>query len=127
MWCNGNTKDFGSFVQGSSPCVPANLNLYSMSTFFVIMLIIAFVGIVLLALAEGISTHQQLSQYSQDILDEANYYFKSNPVITCKILAVSRTGYEKPNMTIEVTYPDKSVGELITPMTEFQQLWVKDE
>lgn len=20
MWCNGNTKDFGSFIQGSNPC-----------------------------------------------------------------------------------------------------------
>ena len=98
-----------------------------MSTFFAIVLIIVFVGIILLAVLEGFSTHQQLSQYSQDILDETNYYFKSNPVITCKILAVSRTGYEKPNMTLEITYPDKSVGELITPMTEFQQLWVKDE
>jgi hypothetical protein len=44
-----------------------------MSTFFAIVLIIAFVGIILLAVLEGFSTHQQLSQYSQDILDETNY------------------------------------------------------
>lgn len=97
-----------------------------MYDFFAIVLIIAFVGIILLAVIEGTSTHRQLSQYSQDILDETLFYLKSNPVITCKILAVHRTGYEKPNMTLEVTYPDKSVGELITPMTEFQKLWVKD-
>lgn len=97
-----------------------------MYDFFAIVLIIAFVGIILLAVIEGTSTHQQLSQYSQDILDESLFYLKSNPIITCKILAVHRTGYAKPNMTIEVTYPDKSVGELITPMTEFQNLWTKD-
>lgn len=97
-----------------------------MSTFFSIVIIIAFAGIILLALVEGLSTHKQLNHYSQDILDETLFYLKSNPVITCKILAVHRTGYEKPNMTIEVTYPDKSVGELITPMTEFQNLWTKD-
>ena len=97
-----------------------------MCDFFAIVLIIAFAGIILLALAEGLSTHQQLSQYSQDILDESLFYLKSNPIITCKILAVHKTGYEKPNVTIEVTYPDKSVGELITPMTEFQNLWTKD-
>lgn len=97
-----------------------------MYDFFAIVLIIAFVGIILLALVEGISTHQQLSYYSQDILDETLFYLKSNPIITCKILAVHKTGYEKPNMTLEVTYPDKSVGELITPMTEFQHLWVKN-
>jgi hypothetical protein len=97
-----------------------------MYDFFATVLIIAFVGIILLAVIEGTSTHQQLSQYSQDILDESLFYLKSNPIITCKILAVHRTGYNKPNMTIEVTYPDKSVGELITPMTEFQNLWTKD-
>ena len=97
-----------------------------MYNFFAIMLIIAFVGIILLAVKEGISTHQQLSQYAPDIQDETLFYLKSNPIITCKILAVHRTGYKKPNMTIEVTYPDKSVGELITPMTEFQRLWIKD-
>lgn len=25
MWCNGNTKDFGSFIQGSNPCIPTKL------------------------------------------------------------------------------------------------------
>lgn len=97
-----------------------------MYDFFAIMLSIAFVGIIVLALVEGISTHQQLSYYSQDIQDETTYYLKSNPIITCKILAVYKTGYKKPNMTIEVTYPDKSVGELITPISEFRHLWAKD-
>ena len=91
-----------------------------------VVLMIAFLGIILLALIEGLTTHQQLSQYAQEILEETRFYFKSNPAITCKIIAVSRQGFEKPNVTLEVTYPDKSVGELITPMTEFQKLWIKE-
>ena len=91
-----------------------------------IVLMVAFLGIILLALIEGFTTHQQLSQYAQEILNEDIFYFKSNPVITCKIIAVSRQGFEKPNVTLEVTYPDKSVGELITPLTEFQNLWNKE-
>lgn len=91
-----------------------------------VVLIIAFLGIILLALIEAFTTHQQLSQYAQEILNEDIFYFKSNPVITCKIIAVSRQGFKKPNITLEVTYPDKSVGELITPMAEFQKLWIKE-
>ena len=90
-----------------------------------IIIIAAFAGIILLAIIEPLYNYKQMTSYAQDI-DKTVFYFKKNPIITCKILAVHRTGYEKPNMTIEVTYPDKSVGELITPMTEFQNLWTKD-
>jgi len=91
-----------------------------------VVLIIAFLGIILLALIEGFTTHKQLAQYAQEIAEEASFYFKSNPAITCTIVAVNRQGFEKPNMILEVTYPDNTVSELITPMTEFQKLWIKE-
>ena len=91
-----------------------------------VVLMIAFLGIILLALIEGLTTHQQLSQYAQEILEETKFYFKSNPAITCKIIAVSRQGFDNPIMTLEVTYTDNNTGELITPMAEFQKLWIKE-
>jgi uncharacterized protein (UPF0333 family) len=91
-----------------------------------VVLIIAFLGIILLALIEGFTTHKQLTHYAQEIAEEAMFYFKSNPAITCTIVAVNRQGFENPNMILEVTYPDNSVGELITPMAEFQKLWIKE-
>lgn len=91
-----------------------------------VVLIIALLGIILLALIEGFTTHQQLSQYAQEIQEEARFYFKSNPAITCKIISVNRQGFEKPNMILEVTYPDSSVSELMTTMAEFQKLWIKE-
>lgn len=88
-----------------------------------IVLIVAFLGIILVALVEATATYNNMKDYAQDISDETVFYFKSNPVITCKILAVHRQGYEKPNMTLEITYPDKSVGEFVTPLSEFENLW----
>lgn len=91
-----------------------------------IIIIAAFAGIILLAIIEPLYNYKQMTSYAQDI-DKTVFYFKKNPIITCVIREIKREGYSKPNVILEVTYPDKSVGELITPMTEFQQLWVKDE
>ena len=92
-----------------------------------IVLIAAFSGIILLAIMEAWYTHHSMAGFSQDIIDETVFYFKTNPAIICKIIAIHREGYSKPNVTLEVTYPDKSVSELITTLAEFQNLWEKEE
>lgn len=91
-----------------------------------IIIIAAFAGMILLAIVEPLYTHKQMTSYSQDI-DKTVFYFKKNPIITCIIREIKREGYAKPNVILEVTYPDKSVGELITPLSEFQTLWMKED
>lgn len=68
----------------------------------------------------------------RDVLDislhidkETMFYFKSNPSITCIILDILYDTSEKPNLKLIVTYTDGSMGELITPMSEFKNLWIE--
>ena len=56
---------------------------------------------------------------------ETMFYFKSNPSITCIILEILYDTSEKPNLKLMVTYTDGSMGELITPMSEFKKLWIE--
>lgn len=35
LWCNGNTEDFGSLVQGSNPCGATNFKISNMIIFLI--------------------------------------------------------------------------------------------
>lgn len=116
-------------VPSSRVRIPASQlknNTGNMNMALSIIIIAAFAGIILLAIIEPLYTYKQMSSYAQDI-DKTVFYFKKNPIITCIIREVKREGYANPNVTLEVTYPDKSVGELITPLSEFQTLWMKED
>lgn len=71
------------------------------------------------------SRYGELWEYSLYIDKEQMFFFKSNPSTTCIILEILNDDYKKPNLKLMVTYNDGSMGELITPISEFQQLWVE--
>lgn len=88
-----------------------------------IIIIIGFIAIITLAIVEPLYNYKHMTQYAEDINKATVYYVKSNPAITCTINNITRTGYKKPNVTLTVTYPDKSVGELLMPLSEFENIW----
>lgn len=71
------------------------------------------------------SRYGELWEYSLYIDKEQMFFFKSNPSTTCIILEILNDNYKKPNLKLMVEYNDGSMGELITPISEFQQLWVE--
>ena len=64
---------------------------------------------------------------SEHIQNETAFYCKARPEITCRITEINLIGYSKPKATLEVTYPDKSVCEIITTLGEFNNLWAPIE
>ena len=89
-----------------------------------VIIIISFVLILMLAVLEPLNDYLKMKEYAQYISDETEFYFKTNPSITAKILAVTKQGYVTPNVTLLVTYPDRTTGELITTLAEFNNLWI---
>jgi hypothetical protein len=89
-----------------------------------IIIIAVFDGIILLTIIEPLCNYKQMSSYAQDI-DKTVFYFKSKPAITCVIREIKREGYKKPNVILEVFYPDSSVSKLEITLAEFKNLWIK--
>lgn len=124
MWCNGNTEDFGSSVQGSNPCIPANLKFNTMILLSIIILI-ALIGVLLLGIGEPLYAYLQMAKYAECIDKKNTFYLKSNPSITCTITQVQRIAWKEPSVTLSVIYPDKSIGELSFTLKEFKESWIE--
>ena len=88
-------------------------------------IIICILLVLSLVCSEALYVYSDMKGYAADIWEETIFYLKENPGITCIIQSVQRTGWNTPELTLEVTYPDFTVDTVYINMNDFQNLWMK--